>query len=66
MNARPTAHPSDEELRAFGLGKADTAEFETVKAHLETCDVCRKIVERAKEANPTAPPAAGIAGRHLR
>jgi hypothetical protein len=63
MSAKPTTHPSVEELRTFSLGKADSTAGETVAAHLATCSDCRKIVaslsgdsfsDRLKKAQPAA------------
>jgi tetratricopeptide (TPR) repeat protein/tRNA A-37 threonylcarbamoyl transferase component Bud32 len=37
-------HPTQETLRAYGLGKLDDASAETVHKHLEDCEECRRQV----------------------
>jgi serine/threonine protein kinase len=44
MMARPTDHPTAEELRAFCQGHADPAAADTVAAHLAGCLECQKTV----------------------
>ena len=39
--AAPTAHPSDQTLQSYGLGKLDDLQAEAVGKHLEECDACR-------------------------
>ncbi len=38
------AHPSDEQLSHYGMGKLAGAASETVEAHITTCDDCRQRV----------------------
>jgi serine/threonine protein kinase len=45
MNARPTSHPTPEELAAFGLGKLDETAATAVARHLEACDTCSRAVK---------------------
>ena len=40
MNVQPAAHPTDETLVAYGLGKIDDAGAEAVVRHLEACPAC--------------------------
>jgi WD40 repeat protein len=43
MPAQPATHPSEETLRALGLGKLDDTEAQAILRHLEICpDCCRK------------------------
>jgi uncharacterized protein (TIGR03067 family) len=44
MGAAATAHPSDQTLSAYGLGKLDDHTANSVHAHLEACEYCRKRV----------------------
>src|SRR5689334_9937820 len=44
MDAPPAAHPSDQVLRVYGLGKLDQTSAESVDRHLESCAVCRRRV----------------------
>jgi hypothetical protein len=44
MDASPAAHPSDQVLRAYGLGKLDQTIAESVERHLESCPACRRRV----------------------
>ena len=37
-------HPSRDDLKAFGLGKLDPSDSDTLLQHLETCDDCRRVV----------------------
>jgi serine/threonine protein kinase len=39
------AHPSEEQLSTFGLGKADHEEASAIRDHLEVCGECRALVE---------------------
>jgi hypothetical protein len=42
MSASIARHPSDQTLRAHGLGRLEGAAAEAVKAHLEACNECRR------------------------
>src|SRR5208283_799861 len=42
--AAPTAHPSDQTLQSYGLGKLDDLQAESVGKHLKECDSCRRRV----------------------
>ena len=42
--AAPTAHPSDQTLQSYGLGKLDDLLAEAVVKHLKECDSCRRRV----------------------
>src|SRR5262245_23003699 len=44
MSARPDLHPTDQDLRAYGLGKLDDSSAESVNKHLESCSDCRQRV----------------------
>jgi serine/threonine protein kinase len=44
MDAVPSLHPTDQTLNAYGLGKLDDPTADSVHAHLERCDDCRKRV----------------------
>ncbi len=44
MTAHASAHPTDQTLSAFGLGKLDDASAEGVHLHLEDCPACRRRV----------------------
>ncbi len=44
MDARPTLHPTDPTLQAYGLGKLDDLLAETVDNHLEGCPDCRRRI----------------------
>src|SRR4051794_30015870 len=66
-------HPTDETLRAYGLGKLDEGSAEGVDGHLERCPDCRRRVaamssdsflERVRDAQkgsskPSGLPVAG-------
>jgi serine/threonine-protein kinase len=39
------AHPDPERLAAYGLGRLDDLEADSIHAHLETCAACRSAVE---------------------
>ncbi len=41
-----TAHPSDQILQAYGLGKLDESASGSIHAHLEDCPDCRNRVEK--------------------
>jgi eukaryotic-like serine/threonine-protein kinase len=43
----PMAHPDPEALAAFGLGRLDEREAETIAEHVSSCDACRSVVESA-------------------
>jgi serine/threonine protein kinase len=45
VNKTSVSHPRPEQLADFGLGKLDAASSDTIAAHLETCDSCRRAVE---------------------
>jgi serine/threonine protein kinase/WD40 repeat protein len=70
VDAVKSVHPTDESLRAFGLGKLDDASGESVKKHLELCANCRQRVEhvssdsflsrlKAAQAAPDSAPPIG-------
>jgi hypothetical protein len=40
----PTAHPPDDELLAFSLGKLDEQQSEVIARHIETCEPCSRRV----------------------
>jgi serine/threonine protein kinase len=42
MNAPQTAHPTDQSLRAYGLGQVDAASAESVRRHIESCPRCAR------------------------
>jgi anti-sigma factor RsiW len=44
-----TLHPRDD-LAAFAIGALDAEEARVVRAHIETCDVCRAEVQALEEA----------------
>jgi serine/threonine protein kinase len=44
MDAPPSTHPPDEDLRAFGLGRLDGPATDAVGTHLDACPVCRERV----------------------
>ena len=44
MEPPKTAHPIDQVLRAFGVGKLDDRASEVVNEHLEQCAECRARV----------------------
>ena len=44
MNAPRATHPTDQALRAYGLGRLDDASAESVNQHLEQCSDCRQRV----------------------
>ena len=44
MGATDAVHPSDQVLRAYGLGKLDDASSESVGTHLKRCTACQKRV----------------------
>jgi serine/threonine protein kinase len=55
MNARPTAHPSVEVLRAYVQGRTGVVPADVVAAHLAACPDCRRTAECLKpESAPTA------------
>jgi serine/threonine protein kinase len=74
MDAPPSLHPTDQVLHAYGLGKLDEAEAESVNAHLEACEDCRRraaemssdsFLGRFRDGRPTGghePPAPAPAG----
>ena len=44
MDAHAAAHPTEQTLSSFGLGKLEDASAEAVNKHLEQCPDCRKRV----------------------
>jgi serine/threonine protein kinase len=44
MGTTATAHPTDEILRSYGLGKLGDVSSTSVSKHLEACDSCRRRV----------------------
>src|SRR5262245_31419028 len=44
MDAAQSLHPTDQTLRAYGLGKLDDRLAEEVNEHLMECSECRKRV----------------------
>ena len=44
MDTPPSPHPTDQTLQAYGLGTLDEQSAESVDAHLETCEECRRRV----------------------
>src|SRR5262245_34447304 len=44
MDAAQSLHPTDQTLRAYGLGKLDDRSAEAVNEHLMECSECRKRV----------------------
>jgi serine/threonine protein kinase len=64
-----TSHPTEEVLRAYGLGRLDDAPAASVHSHLEGCPECRRRVAEitsdsflgrlrdAKAGNPSSGPA---------
>ncbi len=44
MDATAAAHPTDQILQSYGLGKLDDALAQTVNIHLESCPACRRRV----------------------
>ena len=44
MDAHSRSHPTDQKLKAFGLGKLDDRSARAVNKHLEQCADCRKRV----------------------
>lgn len=51
MNAPPTTHPTDQNLRAYGLGKLDDTLAESVHRHLEGCPACsRRVAELSSDS----------------
>jgi serine/threonine protein kinase len=67
VSTEPKTHPSADELSAFGLGKLNERQAQTVERHIEHCEACRKHVIAApadsflglvRSAKPAAPPPA--------
>src|SRR5580658_904404 len=65
MESLVSAHPADETLVSYGLGKLDDTLSESVSKHLKGCDPCRRrvaelssdsFVGRLREAQPQPPP----------
>ena len=56
MNAAQTLHPTDQTLRAYGLGKLDDASAESVNKHLESCSDCQRRVAELSSDSFLAPP----------
>ena len=42
--AASAPHPTDQDLRAYGLGQLDEASAGSVHSHLESCPDCRRRV----------------------
>jgi anti-sigma factor RsiW len=42
-------HPGPEHLAAYGLGRLDEEEADSVHAHLESCGACRAVVEEVAD-----------------
>jgi eukaryotic-like serine/threonine-protein kinase len=51
MSAQPALHPTDEALRAYGLGRLDDSSAVAVNRHLESCPDCRwRVAERTSDS----------------
>ncbi len=51
MNSSRAAHPSDETLQSYGLGKLDDQSSESVSNHLESCPACqRRVAELSSDS----------------
>jgi len=70
MTAHAAAHPTEQALSSFALGKLDDASSEAVNKHLEQCPDCRKragelpadsFLERVRGAAVRSESLAGIA-----
>lgn len=58
MSATVSAHPPESTLTAFVLGQLDVATAKSVRAHLDTCEACRAVVEQSPHrATPSRQPA---------
>ncbi|MBW3600366.1 MAG: serine/threonine protein kinase, partial [Planctomycetes bacterium] len=44
MNVVPQAHPSREELAAFGAGKLNAVQSDEIERHLDQCDACCRLL----------------------
>src|SRR5262245_59950932 len=54
VSATVSAHPPESTLAAFALGKLDATTAKSVRAHLDTCQACRTVVEQTP--NGATPP----------
>ncbi|MFI5457256.1 MAG: SUMF1/EgtB/PvdO family nonheme iron enzyme [Isosphaerales bacterium] len=51
MGATAAAHPTDQTLKAYGLGKLDDVSAEPVSKHLESCPDCwRRVAEMTSDS----------------
>jgi len=51
MDAPQALHPSEQTLRAYGLGKLDDSTAESVHKHLESCSACgRRVAELSSDS----------------
>jgi serine/threonine protein kinase len=69
MDAPTSFHPTDQSLRAYGLGKLDESSAEAINAHLESCVACRRrtaemssdsFLSKFREGQSTAGSQSGL------
>jgi serine/threonine protein kinase len=69
MDAPTSFHPTDQSLRAYGLGKLDESSAEVINTHLESCVACRRrtaemssdsFLSKFREGQSTAGSKSGL------